>query len=151
MTLNSNMKSGSPPHNPVYVQESPDYVQEVPPVEEAGTSGPTTRQVGGAAVVGGIAGLVLGGPLLAVVGGAAAAALATSNDKAGQVARSGGDVAADAGKRLKKFDEKHRVVEKTSNQIVKGCKWVSKKMQTDKPSSNNNNQTSAPGNSGQAY
>jgi hypothetical protein len=165
MTQNDYTKSSgggpyypSPPsHNHVYVQESPVYVQEVPPVAEAGSDsgGPTTRQVGGAAAVGAVAGLVLGGPLLAIVGGVAVAAIATSNNKAGKVARSSGDVAADAGQRLKKFDEKHHVVEKTSNQIVKGCKWISKKLNAEKPNSNNNTNnppsTNGPGNAGQAY
>lgn len=111
-----------------------DYSNPDFPNQEERTE-PTKRQVGGAAVIGTVAGLCVGGPVLAVVGGVAAAAVATTNNKAGKVARSGGDVAADAGNRLKKFDQKHKVVEKTSNQIVKGCKWVSKKLQ-DKPKSN---------------
>lgn len=113
---------------------SADYTTPDFPAQEERTE-PTKRQVGGAAVVGTVAGLCLGGPVLAVVGGVAAAAVATSNNKAGKVVRSGGDVAADAGSRLKKFDQKHKVLEKTSNQVVKGCKWVSKKLQ-DKPQGN---------------
>lgn len=88
----------------------------------------TRRQVVGAAVVGGIAGLVLVGPIIGLVAAGGAAAIATSRSKAGNVARSTGDVVSDAGTRLKKFDNKHRVTQKTSNGIVKGCNWVSKKL-----------------------
>lgn len=89
----------------------------------------TRRQVGGAAVAGGIAGLLVAGPFVGLVAAGGAAAIATSRrGKAGQVARSTGDVVSDAGCRLQKFDQKHRVVEKTSNGIMKGCRWVSYKM-----------------------
>jgi hypothetical protein len=137
----------------------------------------TGREVGGAAAVGGIAGLVIGGPLLGIVGAGAGAVVATTKGKAGDVMRSSGSVAANAGSRLKglskqhnlpektskgmkasgararkfdekhhvvdklkaagagvrKFDQKHRVSGKTSKGIVKGCNWISKKLQ-DKPS-----------------
>lgn len=88
------------------------------------------RQVGGAAVAGGIAGLVLGGPMLGLIGAGGAAAIATSqsNKKPAQFVRKTGDAMADAGDRLQQFDRKHRVVEKTSNSINKGCSWVSKKI-----------------------
>ena len=86
------------------------------------------RQVGGAAALGGIAGLVVAGPIIGLIAAGGAAAVATSHGKAGDVARAGGDVMSDAGVRLKHFDQKHRVVEKTSNGVVKGCQWVSKQM-----------------------
>lgn len=87
----------------------------------------TRRQVVGAGVAGGITGLVLGGPLLGLVGAGGAAAVAkTSRGKPGDFARKSGDVMASAGDRIKKYDEKHRVVEKTSGSIRKGCEWVSK-------------------------
>ena len=88
----------------------------------------TRRQVGGAAALGGIAGLVVAGPIIGLIAAGGAAAVATSRGKAGHVARAGGDVMSDAGVRLKHFDQKHRVVEKTSNGVVKGCQWISKQM-----------------------
>lgn len=92
----------------------------------------TLRQVSGAAVVGGIVGCCLMGPFLGLIAAGGAAALATSKGTAGTVARSTGDVAADTGVRLKKIDEKHRIVEKTAQGIVKGCRWVSDQLK-DKP------------------
>ena len=92
----------------------------------------TLRQVSGAAVVGGIVGCCLMGPFLGLIAAGGAAALATSKGAAGTVARSTGDVAADAGVRLKKIDEKHHIVEKTSQGIVNGCRWVSDQLK-DKP------------------
>lgn len=110
------------------------YVDEEPltasaPTEDEELKDPTGRQVGGAAVVGGIAGLLVGGPLLAAVAAGGAAAVATSSGKAGRVARKSGDVAADAGNRLKAFDKKHHVVEKTATGVSKGVNWVSDKIQ----------------------
>ena len=92
----------------------------------------TLRQVSGAAVVGGILGCCLLGPFVGIVAAGGAAALATSKGTVGTVARSTGDVAADAGIRLNEFNKKHRIVEKTSHGIAKGCHWVSDKLK-DKP------------------
>jgi hypothetical protein len=89
----------------------------------------TKRQVGGAAVAGGLAGLLLAGPVGCVVVAGGAAMCATSRGKAGSVARSSGDMMASAGDRLKKLDQKHHVVNKTSRGIVKGCDWVSHQLQ----------------------
>lgn len=86
------------------------------------------RQLTGAAVGAGLAGLVLGGPVLGIVAAGGAAAVATSKGQAGEVARKSGDVVADAGKRLKKFNQKHKVTEKTSKGLIKGCEWVSEKL-----------------------
>ena len=88
----------------------------------------TIRQVSGAAVVGGIVGCCLLGPFVGIIAAGGAAALATSPSSAGTVARSTGDVAADAGVRLKDFNQKHHIVEKTSDGIVKGCRWVSEQL-----------------------
>jgi hypothetical protein len=85
----------------------------------------TGRQVGGAAVIGGLVGLCLAGPIIGLVAAGGAAAVATSKCKAGDVARSTGTVASDAGDRLQQFNQKHRIVEKTSNGIIKGCRWMS--------------------------
>jgi hypothetical protein len=92
----------------------------------------TLRQVGGAAVVGGIIGLCLVGPLVGVVAAGGAAALATSKGVGGDVARSTGDVASNAGDRLQDLNKKHRIVERSSNGFIKGCRWVSNKLK-EKP------------------
>lgn len=118
-------------------------------VQEADDLPGTGREVGGAAVLGAVAGLVLGGPILGLVAAGGAAAVATSNGKAGHVTRKGGEMVADAGDRLRRFDQKHRVVEKTSTRlrnfdqkhrvvektsrgIKSGCKWVSKQFDSSK-------------------
>jgi hypothetical protein len=90
----------------------------------------TQRQIGGAAVAGGLAGLLLMGPVvgLAAAGGAAMCA-SQARGKAGNVARASGEVMATAGDRLKRLDQKHQVVEKTSQGIVNGYNWVSHKLQ----------------------
>jgi hypothetical protein len=88
----------------------------------------TGRQVVGAAAIGGIVGLCLIGPVIGLIAAGGAAAVATSHGKAGEVARSTGEVAACAGERLQQFNRKHRVVEKTSNGVVKGCRWMSHQM-----------------------
>ena len=96
----------------------------------------TLRQVSGAAVVGGIVGCCLLGPFVGILAAGGAAALATSKGSAGSVARSTGDVAADAGVRLKEINKKHQIVEKTSNGIVKGCRWVSDQLKHKQPTTN---------------
>jgi hypothetical protein len=88
----------------------------------------TPRQVGGAATAGCLAGLVLAGPVIALLAAGGAAAVATSRGKPGDFARHSGEVMADAGDRLKRFDEKHQVVEKSSQ-------WVSKTFHLNKSSS----------------
>jgi len=99
--------------------------EEVSPEGESGTE----RHIGGAAVAGGLAGLLLAGPVVAVVTAGGAAVMATTNGKAGDVARASGAMMATAGDRLKKIEKKHHIVEKTGNGMVKGCNWVTKKLQ----------------------
>jgi hypothetical protein len=89
----------------------------------------TKRQVNGAAVAGGLAGLLLAGPVGCIVVAGGAAMCATSRGKAGNVARSSGDMMASAGDRLKKIDQKHHLVNKTSRGITQGCDWVSHQLQ----------------------
>ena len=93
----------------------------------------TKRQVGGAAAVGGIVGLIVAGPVVAIAAGIGIAVVATTKGKVGDVARASGDVVASAGDRLKQLDEKHHVSETTSKVIVKGCKTVSKTLQPKDP------------------
>jgi hypothetical protein len=91
------------------------------------TSG-TGRQLAGAAVAGGIAGLLLAGPLVAAVAATGAVLAATSQGKAGAVARATGETMAGAGDTLRKINQEHRVVEKTGKGVAKGCKWVGKQL-----------------------
>ena len=112
----------------------------------------TDKVIGAAAVAGGVAGLVVAGPVLGIVGAVGAGILATENSKAGDVARASGDVVLSAKDRAKKIDEKHHVVdktkkatatfvsrakefekkhhvgEKTGKGLTKGLKFVSKKL-----------------------
>jgi hypothetical protein len=99
--------------------------ERIAPPEEKGTK----RQVGGAAVAGGLAGLLLAGPVGCVVVAGGAAMCATTRGQVGNVARASGDTAATAGDRLKRLDQKHHVVKKTSRGVVKGCNWVSHQLQ----------------------
>ena len=57
-------------------------------------------------------GLAIAGPLIGVVGAVGAGALATQNNKAGDVARASGDVVLSAGARAKKIDEKQLAEER---------------------------------------
>lgn len=91
----------------------------------------TDRQLGGAAVAGGLAGLVLGGPILAVLAAAGTAVAATTKSKTGQVARSSGDAMASFGDRLKELDQKHHVIERTSKSIASGANYVTRQIHRD--------------------
>jgi len=100
----------------------------------------TKRQVRGAAVAGGVTGLVLLGPAAGLLAaGGAALATTKGKGKVGEAARATGDSISDLGKSVKKFDEKHHIKEKTSATIVKGCDWISKKL--DKHKNKNNNKS----------
>jgi hypothetical protein len=88
----------------------------------------TRRQLRGAAVAGGLTGFLLGGPIIAAVAAGGAVLAVTSKGKAGEVVRSTGELTASAGDRLKKVDQKHHVVEKTTKGFSKSCNWAAKKM-----------------------
>lgn len=97
---------------------------------------PSGKVLGGAAVVGGLAGLVIAGPILGVAAGVGAAALATTKGAGGDVARASGDVAVATGERAKKIDEKYQVADKTKHAVngtVEKAKQFNEKHQvTDK-------------------
>lgn len=95
-----------------------------------------SRVVGGAAVAGGLVGFALAGPVVGLIAAGGVAVTATTKGTAGEVARATGNVTAAAGERLKKFDNKHHVVQKTSKGVVKGCNWVSKKLAVKKKETN---------------
>lgn len=88
----------------------------------------TNRQVGGAAVAAGIAGTLLVGPVIGLVAAGGAAVVATKKGTAGNVARASGDVVANAGERIRKFDQNHHVTKKVGKGFVKGAKFVSSKL-----------------------
>jgi hypothetical protein len=92
------------------------------------------RQVGGAAVVGGLVGTVLAGPITGLVtaGGAAALASSKHKNKATNVARSVGDSAADVGDKVLMWGNKHRVSEKISTRAVDTHTWVSTRCKENK-------------------
>lgn len=92
------------------------------------------RQVRGAAVAGGLTGLVLGGPAVGLLAAGGAALATGGNGEIGKAARAAGDSISDVGKGLKKFDKKHNIKEKTTVGIVKGCDWVSKRLSQEKGS-----------------
>jgi len=106
------------PYNPEHsVQE--EYGDLQPNNSYDNNNGPEKQRsgiVGGAAIAGGVAGLVIVGPIIGIVGAAAAAGLAFSNTgKAGDVARASGDVVASAGDRARDLDNKHGIMDKTKN------------------------------------
>jgi hypothetical protein len=97
------------------------------PTNKNGTLG-TGRQLAGAAVAGGIVGVVLVGPLVAAVAATGAVLMATSQGKPGAVVRATGETMACAGDTLRKINQQHHVVEKTGKGVARGCKWVGKQL-----------------------
>lgn len=82
------------------------------------TTSSNSREVGGAAVAGGLAGLLVAGPVGGLVAAGGGAAVASKNKgKAGNVARKTGEKLASAGDRLKTFSKKH-LPEKASKGIA---------------------------------
>jgi hypothetical protein len=86
------------------------------------------RQMGGAAVAGGVVGMVVAGPVVALGLAAVAAAAAGSRGTyvLGDAARKSGDAVASAGDEISKWDERHRVTEKTRKAVKRGCKAITK-------------------------
>ena len=135
------MTQNTHPMNPSYIEPEISYTPNdnfVPSTNNNAQASPiappeenphTSRQLKGAAAVGGIAGLVLGGPLLAVAAVGGAAYAVTSKGSAGGVVRNCGDAVADAGVSLKRYNRKHQVVQKTANQVTQGCSWAAKRLQ----------------------
>jgi hypothetical protein len=89
----------------------------------------TKRQLCGAAVVGGVTGLVTLGPVMGLVAAGGAAFAATRKGKVGVVMRSTGDTMADIGRSLKEFDKTHKLSDKTVDGILQGNRWISKQLQ----------------------
>ena len=103
------------------------------PSNETTQTTPTRGQMGGAAILGGVTALALGGgPLVALVAAGGMVATATNKGTTGEVVRFGGEVVTSTGKQIKNFNKKHRLVEKTTNGVVKRVpRVVDKVLETD--------------------
>ena len=86
----------------------------------------SAREMGGAAAIGGMAGLIVLGPIGGLLGAGGGAVAATTKGKTGDTTRAVGDVVASAGDRLKRFSSQHHVKEKSS----KGVSTVSKSVKS---------------------
>ena len=102
--------------------------------EDQGPKIGSKRQVRGAAVAGGLTGLVLIGPAAGLLAAGGAVLATGGKGDVGKAARTTGDSISDLGRSLKKFERKHSIKEKTTTGIVKGCDWVSKRLSKDKGS-----------------
>lgn len=90
-------------------------------------------EVNGAAVAGGIAGVLLGGPLLGVMAAAGTAYLAASKrGDAGDWARKSGKAVTNVGKSVVKIEKENKILDRTSKELVKGAKWVDKQFSSTK-------------------
>jgi hypothetical protein len=83
--------------------------------------------------LGGVAGLLLGGPLLGIlVAGGAAIVATSSSGTAGKAARQSGECMAHVGDKLKEVDKQHHVTHKTKTGISKSCKWLGRQFNDGK-------------------
>lgn len=91
------------------------------------------RQIGGAAALGGITGLVVVGPVVGLVAAGGAAILAANNrNKIGDVARASGDMTASVGSKIGELEQRHHIGQKAANGVIDGCSWVSKKLKSSR-------------------
>ena len=143
ITPRNDQATNSPPPPPIsrsYASQSEidygDDVQEGPSPNSSNSNNNTNavepphtkRELGGAAVAGGLVGLAIGGPIIGVLAAGGAALAVTSKSQGGKMVRAGGEAVACVGDRLKKIDKRHHVVEKTGKGITKGCKWVARRV-----------------------
>jgi len=106
-----------------------DGVESIQPVKEPPSGVKyTLRAASGAAIVGGVAGLVLVGPIVAIVAaGGAAVVAATSSGLAGSVTRKSGEIVMDTSDSISQFDQEHKITETTSKGIMTGFNWITRK------------------------
>ena len=124
------MDEDNPPFNPNYnpsYRGDNDHIVAEPIIDEYDTnilsqsnnislsnnSNSRTREVGGAAVIGTAAGLVIAGPIVGVAAGGAAAYAATSNGTIGNAARQSGETISSAGDKAKEINKKHEITKKS--------------------------------------
>ena len=90
-------------------------------------------EVNGACVAGGIVGLVFGGPILGAITAAGAAYLAaTKEGDAGEWSRKSGKAMNDLGNSLVKVEKENKLLDKTTQGLVKSARWVDKQMTSSK-------------------
>ena len=90
----------------------------------------TRGQVNGAALVGGLAGMLLGGPILGVLGAGVSACLAATDDgKAADFVRKGGNMAVNVGKKIQKEEQERHIFDKTADtlHLEEGVEWIEQK------------------------
>jgi hypothetical protein len=88
----------------------------------------TKRQLCGASIAGCMAGWLCGGPLVGAAAAGAASLAVSSRSQTGEVARASGEAVAKVGDRIKKFDQKHHLVDKTTDGATKGFDWSAKRI-----------------------
>ena len=129
-----------PPYNPSYNPHAPpqqefeeydiDCADEGVQKEQDNSHRPscTRREVGGAAVAAGVAGLAISGPIIGLAAGGTAAYVATTqSNSVGSAARNAGETVAKAGDYAKEMDRKHSITQK-SKQMAKSVAYKAKEL-----------------------
>ena len=88
------------------------------------TPKPTGSQLGGAAVVGGVAGAVLAGPLVGIAAAAGGAYAATTRGAAGEFTRSTGQAASNLGQDVREFNGDHQITQQAWSGVQQGVQSV---------------------------
>ena len=88
------------------------------------TPKPTGSQMGGAAVVGGVAGAVLAGPLVGIAAAGGLAYAATTRGTAGDLTRSTGQAVSGVGQEVKEFNDDHKITEQAWSGVQTGVQSV---------------------------
>jgi hypothetical protein len=93
----------------------------------------TKGEVNGAAVAGGVAGLLLGGPFVGAIAAASAAYIAATKDgDIGNLARDAGSSMNKLGKKILKLEKENKILDRTTEELVKGASWVEARMSSKK-------------------
>lgn len=79
----------------------------------------TKRQLCGATIAGGLAGLFCGGPVVGAMTACGAALAISSRSNTGAFARDGGEAVAKIGDKIREMDQKHHIVDKTKESASK--------------------------------
>ena len=122
----SREKSGKKKKSRTKEEEEEDEVYSVRANDP--TELPTNGELAGVALVGGVVGCVLIGPLMGVAAGLGAAALSFTPTKAGQAARETGGALAQTGNRIAEWNETNQITERTRVNIIEGCEYVAKRL-----------------------
>jgi hypothetical protein len=98
----------------------------------------TRGQVNGAALMGGLAGMLLGGPILGGLAAGISACLAATDDgKAGDFVRKGGTMAVNVGKKFQKEEQERHILDTTADKLhlEEGVEWIEQKFSSYSPCS----------------